>query len=87
MVYRLVACLFLLLLSACTVTEEVVYEIRDECGPVQGQVLHSIKDVDTCRIRCRGQCQALEHEFVRSHFIDQGVKCHLCNCTCLVTRD
>jgi hypothetical protein len=76
-----------LAIIACAPPQEVVYNIPDECGPIHGQILHSVKDESTCRIRCRGHCQSLDYEFSASAFQDRGTRCHLCNCTCIVVED
>jgi hypothetical protein len=72
------------LLSGCSQrkTIEKVYSIKDECGPIQGSIFHSIENNDTCRIRCRNTCESLDKEFVSIRFVDKGIYCHECNCTC-----
>jgi len=70
-----------LMLTGCQ-HEQKVYPIKDECGPIYGSVYHSIKDEAVCRIKCRGTCESLDIEFVSSKFVDNGLRCHDCNCTC-----
>ncbi|MFH0978197.1 MAG: hypothetical protein V1837_02735 [Candidatus Woesearchaeota archaeon] len=73
-----------LLLTSCAAVQKT-YVIKDECGPIQGNIFHSVQDEDSCRIRCRGNCQALEMEYVQDRFIDHGIRCNECNCTCSTT--
>jgi hypothetical protein len=79
------AVLFLLVtasLTACAPPTNKTYIIKDECGPIYGNILHSIKDDGACRIRCRGTCDSHDMQFVSSNFTDKGIECHLCSCTC-----
>ncbi|MFH1510825.1 MAG: hypothetical protein ABIF10_03975 [Candidatus Woesearchaeota archaeon] len=76
-----VVVLFLLLCAGCERRIEV-FPVPDKCGPIYGNVFHSIKDNSTCRIVCRSTCESLEKEFVSSLFIDNGLRCHECNCSC-----
>ena len=83
MMMRAFLVLGLVLLVACE-KEYRTYDVKDECGPIQGQIYHSIPNNDSCRIRCRNHCVSLDHEFASSSFIDRGTRCHDCNCTCAI---
>lgn len=76
--------ILILLVPGCSTKEEKTYNLKDECGPINGNILHSIKDESACRIRCRGHCNSLDHEYISSTFIDKGLQCHDCKCTCLI---
>jgi hypothetical protein len=70
------------IIIGCGSHQEKTFRLKDECGPVQGNIFHSIPDSDSCRVSCRGNCQSFDMEYKKINFTDNGVKCNFCNCTC-----
>jgi hypothetical protein len=56
--------------------------LQDKCGVVAGNLMHTVKDLETCRVVCRSQCKAVKTEFVKSDFTEGGGNCNTCTCYC-----
>lgn len=62
--------------------KERLFQEQDACSLVMGNLIHQIRDVGDCQIRCRNDCEIRKMEFVRSEFFSQEGSCHDCNCYC-----
>ena len=59
-----------------------IYQVPDACGPIGGQIMHSIDDEDACKNACNAHCQSLDKDFHKSEFTLEQVGCHTCDCSC-----
>ncbi len=57
-------------------------EIKDKCGSVYGNVLHSVADQDNCESRCIIQCVELGYKKSEFTFTSGGEGCNSCACIC-----
>lgn len=63
--------------------EEQSFLIRDECSVLKGMgLVHQIRDVDDCSIRCTNQCHVNNLEKIKSEFSQIENDCNICNCYC-----
>jgi len=62
--------------------KERIFEIKDECSLIVGQLIHTIKDESTCEIKCKTNCDAFDMNFQNSEFTEKNEDCHTCKCTC-----
>jgi hypothetical protein len=59
------------------------YTITDDCGPIGGQVSHTVGNTDTCSNKCTAHCLSLKKEYHDSSFeAREGPICNLCVCNC-----
>ena len=58
------------------------FQIADECGLIMGNLLHTIKNEDACKIKCRAQCMTIELEYGSSFFNESLKSCNTCECNC-----
>jgi len=65
-----------------TFSEPTLFEIKDECAPILGSIIHQIKNEDGCKITCRNRCNLEEMNFDKVIFIEKENSCHTCNCYC-----
>ncbi len=57
------------------------FVISDECGPISGSIMHSIKDEDACSNSCHNQYCTKGKEFLKSEFT-LSMPCNTCICYC-----
>jgi hypothetical protein len=58
-----------------------LFEIVDECGPISGSIMHSIKDLDTCSNACRNQYCTKGKQVFKTEF-NVSLPCNKCICYC-----
>jgi hypothetical protein len=58
-----------------------VFEIKDECGPISGSIMHSIKDEDSCTNACRNQYCTKGKQVLKAKF-ELSLPCNTCMCYC-----
>ena len=56
--------------------------VADECSLVMGNIIHPMKNDADCKIRCRGECDVREMEFINHSFSEKVNSCHECSCYC-----
>jgi len=59
-----------------------MYNIKDECALIVGQLIHTINDEGICKQKCNNECGAREMRFYDLEFIEKENDCHECNCYC-----
>jgi hypothetical protein len=57
------------------------FEIKDECGPISGTIMHSIKDTDSCSNACHNQYCTKGKQVLRTEF-NATLPCNTCICYC-----
>jgi len=78
-------CLIAILLYVYFLTKPKIteYALQDECGPIGGSILHSIRDTDSCANACSAYCLSVKKELHKSDFnIREGPQCNSCLCYC-----
>jgi hypothetical protein len=76
-------CLVLLVFYIYYVTKPKItsYELKDECGPISGSVMHSINNQDSCSNACNAYCLSKKITFSDAEFT-VVVPCNTCMCRC-----
>jgi hypothetical protein len=59
-----------------------VYNIRDECSLIAGQLIKIIANEEDCESRCKNFCGVLDKKFIDSDFTESQFDCNLCQCSC-----
>lgn len=59
------------------------FSVPDECSLVMGNLIHQMKNDADCKIRCHGECQVREMDFVNHSFTEKFDSCHTCDCYCI----
>lgn len=62
--------------------EEKLFPVQDKCTMIAGKLIKSIVDEDACRLRCVGECEVRDKNFVNSTFIEYEKDCNSCVCSC-----
>jgi len=62
--------------------EKRVFNIKDECSLIVGQLIHTIKDDSTCELKCKTNCNSFDMNFDNSEFTAKKEDCNGCECTC-----
>ncbi len=57
-------------------------EVLDECSLIMGNLIHNIRDLGDCKIKCNDNCEIRGLEFHDSEFVFQNSSCHTCDCYC-----
>jgi len=71
-----------LMFSSRSLVGRKSFVLEDKCGRFMNLVSHTISNDETCRMRCRAQCDADGYRFESSVFIESLVKCNSCKCVC-----
>ncbi len=64
--------------------EEKIFEIRDECSNILGNVIKIIRDPELCEARCKNECESRKGKFNGSEFYEIENSCNKCSCKCLM---
>ena len=72
----------LLIFSSALFGKKPSFEIEDKCGKFVNLFTHTIKDDDTCKMRCTSQCSSLEYSYKTSDFSENLNGCNSCKCYC-----
>jgi hypothetical protein len=64
-------------------SEPQLFNIRDECTMILGNLIHKIKDADGCELSCKTECGVRDMGFYSSDFIESDTDCHVCRCYCI----
>ena len=59
-----------------------LFIIEDECSLIVAQLIHNIKDEDSCQQICKSSCGVRKLTFHNSEFKEIPDNCNLCNCYC-----
>jgi len=62
--------------------ESTFISIEDECSLIMGNLVHQIKDDDSCAIRCYNECNLIDSKVKDYEFIMSQSECSTCNCYC-----
>lgn len=57
-------------------------EILDECSIIMGNLVHQVRDLDDCTIRCHNECVLMESDVDSVDFISSQSGCNTCSCYC-----
>jgi nitrate reductase NapE component len=60
----------------------VLFVIEDKCSLIVGQLISTIRDEETCELKCKSECNVREMTYVREEFILIEDDCNVCNCFC-----
>lgn len=63
-------------------SDDVSFNIPDNCGVILGNLLHEIKNEDDCNIRCHNECGLRSLNYNSINFSQGGESCHSCECFC-----
>ena len=64
------------------IKEEKSFDIPDECGIIMGNLIHPIKDEDTCKMKCRAKCSSIDMNLKEIDFTQSINTCNSCKCYC-----
>jgi len=62
--------------------EPQLFTLKDECSLIVGQLIHTIKDPESCELKCKNNCNIREMKFHDSEFTERQSDCHKCECYC-----
>ena len=58
------------------------FMLTDKCGRFMNLISHTINSEETCKARCRAQCDADGYRYDDSIFTASIVGCNSCKCNC-----
>ncbi len=59
-----------------------LFNIKDECALVMGNLVHQVRDDGECRIKCVNECDVRDMDFMRFSFEGKNDDCNSCDCWC-----
>lgn len=62
--------------------EPELFIIRDECSLVMGNLIHQVRDMGECRIKCVNECDVRDMDFLKFEFLGKNNDCNSCECWC-----
>ncbi len=72
----------LLIFSSALFGKKPSFQLEDKCGKFVNLVTHTIKDEETCRMRCTSQCVSLDYSYRKTDFSENLNGCNSCTCYC-----
>jgi hypothetical protein len=80
----LLAYLVLKMLGVSVFTQKEIVKVQmdAECSMILGNLIQSVDGEDSCRIKCRADCEIRQMAFYRSEFLKKENDCNLCDCYC-----
>ena len=82
MIVILMVIIIIVLIIINPFKKEVIFQIKDRCGPIMNMISHTIKDESSCKTQCRSQCEVKELSFKRAEFEFNPLGCNNCTCFC-----
>jgi len=62
--------------------EVQVFPLEDKCALVMGNLIHQVRDVGECHVKCVNECKIRELNFDHVEFVAHDVSCNDCDCYC-----
>lgn len=59
-----------------------LFNIKDECALVMGNLVHQVRDRGECRIKCVNECDVRGMDFSNFSFEGKNDDCNSCGCWC-----
>lgn len=58
------------------------FSIEDKCGRFVNLMSHTIADENSCKTRCRSQCESVGRNYGKISFEKKDPACNSCTCYC-----